>query len=147
MWQFMYGSDEMFDDLEQRARRSCVRFADQEMPPGTVPARAAIGFEADEGTGHMRLFVERGLTYNGTNDDVAQWVADGSRTFDDVAELRSWLGSTLRDAYRAAPSPPLPAAGSNDNTLYDTDINLDEVGVKGLRLAMRPGCRMKDLSS
>ena len=100
MWQFLYGSDEMFEDLERRARRACVRFADQEMPPGTVPARATIGFEVEARSGRARLLVARGTDYCGTNPEIADWITEGSRVFDDVVRLRSWLRSTLRDAYQ-----------------------------------------------
>ena len=148
MWQFMYGSDEMFKDLEQRARRTCVRFVDQEMPPGTVPARAAIGLEVDVRTGRVRLLVERGVVYQGLSSDVERWLAEGSRTFEDMAQLRSWLGSIFRVAHRA-PSSELasqPAYGRN-YTLYENQHDLDDFGVKGLRLAMRLGCPKKNLPS
>ena len=147
MWQFIFGSDETFADLERRARRACVRFADQEMPPGTVPARAAIGFEFDELSGRVRLLVERGLAYDGTSNEIERWIAEGFRAFDDVAQLRSWLGSTLRDAYQPIPAETIAEVGRTDNTLYEAEHNLDEIGSKGLRLAMHLGCRMKDLPS
>jgi len=148
MWQFMYGSDEMFEHIERRAQRACVRFADQEMPPGTVPARAAIGFEVDALSGRVRLFVERGVAYDGTSNEIERWLAEGCKTFDDVAQLRAWLGSTLRNAYRSPSAATASQSGSTGaSTMYAAEDDLDEVGVKGLRLAMRPGCRMKDLPS
>ena len=147
MWQFMLGSDETFDDLERRARGACVRFADQEMPPGTVPARATIGFEVDARSGRVRLLVERGLAYDGTSSEIERWIAEGSRAFDDVAQLRSWLGSTLRDAYQPISPETIAEIGPTDNTLYEAEHGLDEIGSKGLRLAMHLRCRMKDLPS
>ena len=148
MWQLMYGSDEMFDDLEQRARRACVRFADQEMPPGTEPERAMIGFEVDVRSGRVRLLVDRAVTYEGSSSEVGRWVADGCKTFDDLAQLRSWLGSTLRDAYRTPTMVEEPQPGATDNFTVEESVHeLDDVGANGLRIAMRLGCRMKDLPS
>jgi hypothetical protein len=148
MWQFIYGSDEMFEDLRHRARRACVRFPDQEMPPGSAPARAAIGFEIDAHTGRVRLLVERGVVYQGSINEVERWLAEGSRTFEDIAQLRSWLGSKLRQAYGVRPSELASEPGSNHAyTLYEAEHDLDDVGVEALRLAMRLGCPMKDLPS
>jgi hypothetical protein len=146
MWQFMYGSDEMFADLERRARQACVRFAEQELPPGAAPARAAIGFEVDERSGRVRLLVERGVVYQGAIDEVERWFVEGGKTFEDMAELRSWLGSTLRNSYRSPSlaSAPEPASGRGYNK---TEHDLDELGVTGLRLALRSGCPKKDVPS
>jgi hypothetical protein len=148
MWQFMYGSDEMFQDLERRGRRACVRFVEREMPPGTVPARAAIGFEVEARSGRVRLLVERGVVYQGASEEVERWFAEGGRTFHDMAELRSWLGSTLRDAYRSfsLSLAPEPASGSG-YTGYEAEQVLDEIGIKGLHLALRAGYPKKDLPS
>jgi hypothetical protein len=96
----------------------------------------------------VRLLVERGVVYQGASDEVERWFAEGSRTFENMTELKSWLGSTLRDAYRP-PSlnlAPDPASGSG-YTAYDAEHGLDEIGVKGLRLALRLGCPKKDLPS
>ena len=148
MWQFMFGSDETFDDLERRARGACVRFADQEMPPGTVPARATIGFEVDARSGRVRLLVERGVVYQGPSGDVGRWFAEGSRTFEDMAQLRSWLGSSLGNAYTARSSGSESEPGAHrDQASYEAEDDLDQIGVKGLRLAMHLGCPKKDLPS
>jgi hypothetical protein len=65
-----------------------------------------------------------------------------------MAAVRSWLGSTLRDAYRTASSEPTSEpASSRAYTLYEAEHDLDHVGVKGFRLAVRMGCPMKDLPS
>ena len=148
MWQFINGLDEVFADLEQRTRRACVRFAGQEMPPGTMPERATIGFEVDPHSGRVRLLVDRGLAYEGSSSEVGRWLAAGYKTFDDFAQLRSWLGSTLGDAFRTATTVLDRQPDDTDNfTLNGSEHYLDDVGVKGLRIAMRLGCRMKDLPS
>ncbi len=148
MWQFIFGSDDMFEDLEQRARRACVRFPSQPMPPGTVPTMATIGIEVEAGSGRVRLLVERGTAYDGTNNEVERWISTGCRTFHDVAQLRSWLGSTLRDSYRSPSTATTSRPTSTDkSTLHEAEHELDEVGAKGLRLAMRLDCPMKDLPS
>ena len=57
MIQFINGSDAAYADLEARARSSCVVFRAQEMPPGTSPARARVGFEIDPVDGFSSVFV------------------------------------------------------------------------------------------
>ena len=80
MWQFILGSDEAFDVLEARARQMCVRFREQEMPPGSAPARATVGFEVDPASGVARLLVDRGVRYEGLNDEMHEGgVTRGSR--------------------------------------------------------------------
>lgn len=146
MWQLMYGSDEMFEDLEARAQRACVRFLSQEMPLGTVPERATIGFEVDPRSGHVSLLVDRGVIYDGSSNDVRGWLATGIKTFEDFTQLRTWLGSTLRDAFRVATTAGDLHLGDTF-TANSSDHDLDDVDVMGFRIAMRLGCRMKDLPS
>ena len=102
MRQFIYGSDEMFQNLETRARSACVRFQNQEMPSGATPAKAAVGFEIDQQSQCIRLLVERGVTYSGTDDDVRRWIVDGSKSFSDFDGLRDWLTRVLHNAYTPA---------------------------------------------
>ena len=148
MWQFMYGSDEMFEDIENRARRACVRIQGQEMPPGSMPKTATIGFEVDPHSGLVRLLVERGSTYNGSSADVRSWLATGIKTFENFVQMRSWLGSTLREAFRiATATTDQHPDGTDACSLNEPNHDLDEVGAKGFRIAMRLGCRTKDLPS
>lgn len=143
MWQFIYGSDAMFEHLETRAQRACVRFMDQEMPSGSEPARAAVGFEVDPHTRRVQLLVERGVAYDGTDDDVRCWIADGSKSFSDFGALRDWLTTVLQHAYAPIAEPTV----ADDRTSYEADCELDETSAKALRLALRPECGMKDLPS
>jgi len=118
------------------------------MPPGTVPARAMIGFEVDPHSGLVRLLVERGSTYNGSSADVRSWLGTGIKTFENFAQLRSWLGSTLREAFRIATTTTNQHPDGTDAcSLNRPNHDLDEVGVKGFRIAMQSGCRTKDLPS
>ena len=147
MWQFMYGSDEMFADLEERTRDACLRFQDQEMPAGTVPARAAIGFEADPRSNRVCLLVERGLRYEGAVCEIDDWLRSGVKTFDDFTQLRSWLGSSLRDAFRSPTTADQEDLEVDASQRCAADHDLDSIESRGLRLARRLGCRMKDMPS
>ena len=146
MLQFIYGSEESFAALEDKAKTSCVRFSNQLMPPGTVPERATIGFEVDPHSGLVRLLVDRAATYDGSSSEVRSWLATGIKTFEGFVQLRSWLGSTLRDAFRMTTTNADQHPGDTD-TLNRLADDLDDVGVKGFRIAMRLGCRMNDLPS
>src|SRR6267378_5140637 len=99
MRQFFKGSCTAFLGLELAARHSCARFLNREMPPGAVPARAAIGFEIDQATGVARLLVERGVIYSGPSSEVREWFQNGERTFDNFIALISWLSTTLMAAF------------------------------------------------
>lgn len=99
MWQFFLGTDEAFEALEAQARRGCVRFAAEAMPPGAEPSQAAVGFEISPTTGIAHLFVDRGVTYAGGDDEIRAWLQNGVKSFGSFAELRAWLDTTLRTAF------------------------------------------------
>ena len=110
MWQFMLGSDAAFAALEVRARRACMRFRDQELPPGSDPTRATIGIEIDPLSGVTRLLVTRGINYSGPSDEVRNWFLAGQRSFDSFTTLKKWLVTALRPAF-TAPATLLDAGG------------------------------------
>ena len=148
MWQFMLGSDEAFAVLEARARQRCVRFREQEMPPGAAPARATIGFEVDPASGVARLFVDRGVRYEGLNDDIRSWFESGQRRFDSFDKLRSWLASALRPAYlETVTTLPGPLRARELAEGDEPDLDLDDVDAKALRLALRQSRRKGELPS
>ncbi len=106
MRQFLNGNKEAYRDLEQRAQRACVRFCNQEMPPGCHPERADVGFEIDEPPGTARLLVSRGIVYRGAVADVAQWLQAGVKQFESFASLRRWIGGPLSQAFGEQSSAP-----------------------------------------
>lgn len=99
MWQFIFGSDAAFAILEEKARRGCVRFRDQQMPPGASAAQATVAFEIDSTTGVVRLLVDRHIKYVGPSGDVQSWFLSGERCFDSFKELKSWLATTMWRAF------------------------------------------------
>lgn len=99
MRQFLTNDNQAFRDLEQRADTSCVVFADQEMPPGTSPARLRIGFEIDPQTGSALLLVDEGAIYSGESQEVREWLACGEKRFADFSELRDWLHRVIKPAF------------------------------------------------
>ncbi|WP_460359293.1 AAA family ATPase [Mycobacterium sp. ZZG] len=85
--------------LEERARRCCLAFNEEPLPPGTSQPTARVGIEIDPDTGRSLLHVERGIYYAGPSDDLAAWFASGTRVFEDYDELRGWLAGPLAAAY------------------------------------------------
>jgi len=102
MWKFINGSDEAFETLEERAREGCIRFADQQMPPGVDPQQAAVGFEVDPEAGIVHLFVDRNISYDGPVDAIRCWIETGEKSFESFAALRVWLDTTLRQAFEGS---------------------------------------------
>jgi hypothetical protein len=105
--EFIEGGDAAFADLERRSRGACVRFADRELPPGCVPARAAVGFEAGP-QGGVRLLVERGVAHCGASEAVARWLEAGVLGFESFGALRRWLRTELAGAFAGAESARSP---------------------------------------
>ena len=58
MKQFIQGSEQAYRDLENQARKGCVRFQHQEMPPGCLPDHADIGFEVDENQKKYSIYID-----------------------------------------------------------------------------------------
>ena len=148
MWQFIRGSDAAFNTLEARARRSCVRFPNQDMPAGVTPRRATIGFEIDPTTGVARLLVDRGLTYTGRSEDLREWFESGKKSFDNFDALRSWIATKLRAAFLStAPDATECVPKSEQDSSDGSDVDLDDVDAKWLRIALGRGRSKEDLPS
>lgn len=99
MRQFLIGNNQAFHDLEQRAGISCVVFADQEMPPGTSPARLRIGFEIVPQDGAAVLLVDEGADYSGESGEIREWLSQGKKRFANFSELRDWLNCVVKPAF------------------------------------------------
>ncbi|QEG15566.1 AAA family ATPase [Gimesia maris] len=99
MRQFINGSDEAFKDLEEKAKRGCVTFSDQEMPQGVSPSRARVGFEVDPATQKATLLVEHGGQYTGRETDIRQWIEIGACQFQNFAALKEWLQHRLSNYF------------------------------------------------
>jgi hypothetical protein len=100
MRQFLEGTDTAFSDLERKARAACVVFANQEMPAGTLPSRARIGFEVDPATGEALLLVDRNLTYTGESRSIRGWLTSGQKRFQNFDAMRRWIQHDLRAGYQ-----------------------------------------------
>ena len=110
MYQFIESGDSAWSDLEQRARRACVVFRDQEMPPGSAPPQARIGLEIDPTTRAARLYVERGVAWQGDAPPVRAWLAAGQHDFADFGQLRAWVQHDLARCYPRPVRIQTPAA-------------------------------------
>jgi hypothetical protein len=108
MKQFINGSDAAYAVLEAQALSSCVVFRDQEMPPGTSPTRARVGFETDPVDGTAKLLVDPVEAYRGESSGVRAWLAAGEKRFRNFGQLKDWVRKDLATCYRPAPAPPQP---------------------------------------
>jgi len=98
MRQFFTGENNPLKGLEKKAQNACVTFSDQELPPGCSPTHAKIGFEIAS-TGESTLFVEKGVTYAGSNNEILTWLREGAKTFPDFNALKDWIIGPLSEAY------------------------------------------------
>jgi hypothetical protein len=119
MRQFINGSDSAFAALASRARGACVRFPDQQMPTGTIPSRATVGFELDPHTGSACLFVEHGLVYQGPSAEIREWLATGEKRFDSFSGLTQWMRGHLR--------PFFDPTGSDTTATRQQGIKIDSI--------------------
>jgi hypothetical protein len=126
MHQFINGSDAAFADLEDRARSACVVFYDQELPPGSTPARARIGFEVNPVNGSAVFLVHRPVTYRGLNDDIRTLLQAGEKRFNDFAGLIRWIRGPLAACYRngSHPGPQQPVTSTGSARLRPADPDL-----------------------
>lgn len=99
MRQFLTDSSQAFHDLEQRAGANCVVFANQEMPPGTSPAKLRIGFEIDPEDGSTVLLVDEGAIYSGESREIRDWLNQGEKRFANFSELRDWLSRVVKPTF------------------------------------------------
>lgn len=101
MRKFINGSDQAFKELNDRANHNCIVFANEEMPFGTMPSHGRVGFEAISADGTVTLFVQKGLQYSGSNQDVFQWISNGQRNFASWRMLVKWIRDELAKEYRS----------------------------------------------
>jgi hypothetical protein len=99
MRQFFDGDESAYGGLEERARRACVRFRRQEMPPGCDPPEADIGFEIEEASGTVRLLVTKNVRYRGANLSVREWLDAGAKSFPSFSAMTDWIRGTLREEF------------------------------------------------
>jgi hypothetical protein len=135
MRQFLIDNETAFRDLEERARRCCVRFRDQEMPPGCNPNQAGIGFEISESPPTARLFVERGIQYTGPDSTLSEWFQAGVKQFPDFSALRAWIDGPLNQAFSRQPAAghPIDEHSVTGRTATElTDINAVNEGIRNV---------------
>lgn len=125
MKQFIYGNDEAFRALEEQAKFACVRFRDQEMPPGCNPEKADVGFEVNPDSGSAKLFVSLGVKYNGNNSTVVEWFNSGTKEFPSFEALKQWIKTSLNSTFQntnATDDQLLGGIGGNTHSSQLTDI-------------------------
>lgn len=136
MKQFILGTDSDFVDLERRANRKCIAFRDQEMPPGSNPPRARIGFEVAPQTGEAVLLVDHGVSYNGPSRDVREWLVSGEKRFQQFGDLQRWICGELASCYASSRAANQTIGISNIATRATaqdlTDVDAVRDGIRDL---------------
>jgi len=138
MRQFLINNDIAFRNLEEQARDACIRFRSQEMPPGSIPKYADIGFEISENPSAAKLFVDKEIQYNGSSHEIKSWFQTGVIQFPDFNALRSWFLGTLLHAFNGE-----LAAGQDlgvQPVLKETTTDITDMAVvhEGIRDIHRP---------
>lgn len=116
MRQFLNGTNSDWSELEARATGRCVRYRDQETPPGATPDWAHVGFEIVPRTKEAILYVQYGVAYSGNNQDLRSWFESGEKRFPSFQLLREWVQGPLADVFdtehnATLESCPVTAAG------------------------------------
>lgn len=148
MRQFIRGSDSAFADLARQARDVCVVFHGEEMPPGSTPAYARVGFEADASDHSAVLFVDRGVICRRCSDDVRRWLEAGELRFPDFDGLKRWIRGPLARCYAGAATgrdsagPPacLSEPTPDPRQLTDLDVVRQEQPDHDRALFLDEGC-------
>jgi ATP-dependent Clp protease ATP-binding subunit ClpA len=77
-------------------------FQNQEMPRGTTPSKASVGFERDASQVVLQV---RGIqAYRGAWPEVGEWLLAGSKGFVSFAAMRDWIRGPLAKAYSLSSS-------------------------------------------
>lgn len=148
MEQFLNRNREDFDSIRDRSRYACVRFTGQVLPASCQPPLADIGFETLESSGRARLYVQRGIAYQGQDRDFHAWLNSGQRDFADFDALISWLQGPVREEFRRsatpvqpavrAASPRPPAAAAANSPAPDLASLLRQAGRRGQHTVVSP---------
>ena len=105
MRQFIEGADWAWDELKIKVNCHCIRFKNQEMPPGCIPNHAHVGFENDPQSQAVVLLVQHGVQYSGINAELRDWFRTGERRFASFEQLKAWIQGPLKEAFEVQSSP------------------------------------------
>jgi ATP-dependent Clp protease ATP-binding subunit ClpB len=146
MRQFIDGTNEAFSRLETNARGACVRFRDQQLPPGCQPDSSDIGFEVDVDSGRAFVLVRRDVTYSGNSADLSDWFAVGRREFSDFASLVRWIKGPLAGAYQTqSTGGGQTLSRSPSTTAQPADLTDLPAVIDGVRNSRQPEFISEDL--
>ena len=98
MRQFFTASPGEFSELQRKAAGRCITFEQQELPPGCDPPEARVGIEGDLASGKVVLYVQKGISYRGSDASVQSWLAQGRQEFSSFEQLRQWIQHVLAAA-------------------------------------------------
>ena len=138
MRQFIDGADWAWAELKKRAGNHCIRFKNQEMPPGSTPSHAHVGFEIDSRSHAALLLVQTGICYTGADSELNEWFRTGEKRFRNFDLLRSWIQGPMAQAF------DLQATASRisqeEETISDSATDITDMAAvhEGLRDIHRP---------
>lgn len=136
MRQFLANNEAAFRDLEERAKWACIRFRNQELPPGCDPDHADVGFEIEGRT--ARLLVSKGIRYRGRSPAVRRWLNAGVKQFPSFGALVAWIQGPLAKAFNASSAGGGAPADSGAGPESANQITDMDVVHQGLRDVNRP---------
>lgn len=142
MHDFLQPNPTAFAELATRATGRVVRFRGQSMPPGAQPPRADIGFEVEPDSGQATLLVNHGVSWQGSEPQVQQWLTEGQRVFESFDDLAAWVQGPLARSYRVAPVMHKPA-----NTPLGPMPTTDVAQVNALLAAQKQAFETPDAES
>ena len=122
MRQFFNGTEAAFETLREQALEACMVFQDQEMPPGSSPIRARVGFEVDPNDGVALLLVDSIVTYSGEISEIAAWLENHEKRFSNFNELVTWIREDLSRCYVPAES----TSAGNDALTQNPQGGIDQ---------------------
>lgn len=89
MREFVYGTDQQYDLLEEALEDRMCHVYHCVLPSGCTPANARIGFEKEGNT--YALFIDRGIVYTGSHAGFKEWVQLSELRFIDFADMAEFL--------------------------------------------------------
>ncbi|MCZ4500870.1 MAG: clpB, partial [Marmoricola sp.] len=109
--------------LANRSGEVIVAYRDHPMPLGSSAAAARIGV-GPAGSGRA-LYVERGMTYAGDEEEVGAWLTEGVLYFPNFGALWEWAATAFRQIVPPPPSAVVPVSQrpSVPNLLTVTDLD------------------------
>ncbi len=139
---------EQREALAERSGDVIVAYPDHPLPSGSSAPAARVGV-GPAGPGRA-LYVERGIAYNGPDEEIGAWLNDGVRYFPDFGTLWAWAETAFPRTSPAAaagavggrPAPASPDAVTDLGAVVGpvvSDSSISEIDLRAALLARISG--------